>query len=45
MPIYNSITTSGRLWQCYRDETHLDNNCRIGDFTGTNLYNKSLKYN
>ena len=29
----NYLTVSGSLWQYYRDETSLDNNGNIADFT------------
>ena len=48
IPMYNLIeysdnylSTSGLLWQNYRDEPCLNNACPIFDFTGAN---KLLKY-
>ena len=37
----NYLTVSGSLWQYYRDETSLNNNGNIADFTGAT--SKSFK--
>ena len=51
MPMYNLIEysdnyskTSGRLYQCYRDEPFLDNNGAIADFPADKNNNASFKY-
>ena len=40
----NYLKTSGSLWQYYRDESSLDNNDYVSDFTGANYDSKSFKF-
>ena len=40
----NYLKTSGSLWQYYRNEPYLDNNCDIADFSANNKSSASFKF-